>query len=118
MIGGGFDYFTEAVQLLVDGHVMLWNTGTRREMMFRVEWNVKKYIGRRARLRLMDFSSNSSVKIAHVNFDDFRGDAISCGGNCLFLQGRKTSTKKSQENCRCLQQTTQLCSRYYYFCVV
>ena len=45
--------------------------------MKRVKWNLKQFIGQRARLLLIDFSSGNW---GHISFDDFRGDVDLCEG--------------------------------------
>jgi hypothetical protein len=96
MIGGGCEITEEYVELLVDGEGAymatsitsqsqkwgrhaddttsnLWTvlraTGKCSEEMERVTWNVRKWIGRSARIRVVD---RSSSKWAHINFDDVR----------------------------------------------
>ena len=49
-------------------------TGDCNESMTRKTWNVTAFIGQRARVRLIDVSSDSW---GHINFDDLKGD-ISC----------------------------------------
>ena len=53
------------------------DTGNCNETMTRKTWNVAAYIGQRARVRLIDFSSASW---GHINFDDLKGD-ITCDQN-------------------------------------
>ena len=43
--------------------------------MSRKFWDVHAFVGRTARVKLVDFSS---VHWGHINFDDLEGD-ISCG---------------------------------------
>ena len=53
------------------------DTGNCKETMTRMTWNVAAYIGQRARVRLIDFSS---ALWGHINFDDLKGD-ITCDQN-------------------------------------
>ena len=48
--------------------------------MARMQWTVKPFVGQTARLRLIDFSS-----VNHVNFDNFSGEVIKCGGTFLCI---------------------------------
>jgi len=43
--------------------------------MTRQSWNARRYVGKEARVRLVDISS---AGWGHINFDDLRGD-ICCG---------------------------------------
>ena len=45
--------------------------------MARENWDVKKFIGQRAQVKLVDVSSGPW---GHINFDDLRGD-ITCEQN-------------------------------------
>ena len=56
------------------------DTGNCTETMTRKTWDVGSFVGQRARLKLVDFSSDAW---GHINFDDLRGD-ISCGPNFSF----------------------------------
>lgn len=49
-------------------------TGDCTETMILKTWDVAAFIGQRARVRLVDFSSD---EWGHINFDDLKGD-ISC----------------------------------------
>ena len=49
-------------------------TGACRETMTRKTWDVQEFIGQRARVKLVDFSSDGW---GHINFDGLKGD-ISC----------------------------------------
>ena len=96
MIGGGCEITEEFVELLVDGegsymatsiisrphpwsrhsddttsnlYTVLRATGKCTETMERVKWNVRKWIGRSAKIRVVD---RSSSRWAHINFDDVR----------------------------------------------
>ena len=52
-------------------------TGKCTETMIRETWDVGAFVGQRARVKLVDFSSGGW---GHINFDDLRGD-MSCGLN-------------------------------------
>ena len=75
--GGGCRYRRNAVQLLVDGLVVLSVSGQCREQMTRQSWSLQQYIGKRARLRLIDFYGGGW---GHINFDDFKGNVTRCTG--------------------------------------
>ena len=83
LLGGQCD--GSPLELLVGGQVALSAAGSGPQLtcgqnpfgMTRQTWNLQPYIGKRARLRLKDFSSRSW---GHVSFDDFRGDIIMCKG--------------------------------------
>lgn len=49
-------------------------TGNCTETMLIKRWNVVAFVGQRARIRLVDFSSYGW---GHINFDDLKGE-ISC----------------------------------------
>jgi len=49
-------------------------SGNCDETMTRKTWDVAAFIGQRARVRLVDVSSDSW---GHINFDDLKGD-ITC----------------------------------------
>ena len=51
------------------------STGSCSETMSRKFWDVQAFVGRTARVKLVDFSSGGW---GHINFDDLGGD-ISCG---------------------------------------
>ena len=51
------------------------STGSCSETMSRKFWDVHAFVGRTARVKLVDFSSGGW---GHINFDDLGGD-ISCG---------------------------------------
>ena len=53
------------------------DTGKCTETMTRKAWDVEAFVGQRARVKLVDFSS---AGWGHINFDDLRGD-MSCGPN-------------------------------------
>ena len=52
-------------------------TGNCNETMICKTWDVAAFIGQRARVRLIDFSSTSW---GHINFDDMKGN-ITCDQN-------------------------------------
>ncbi|XP_015768591.1 PREDICTED: uncharacterized protein LOC107347206 isoform X2 [Acropora digitifera] len=74
LIGGGCDIKTVRAELIVGKKVVRSATGECNETMKRKAWNVHAYVGRRARVKLVDFSSGHW---GHLNFDDLKGD-ISC----------------------------------------
>eukprot|EP00948_MAST-09A_sp_MAST-9A-sp1_P001234 g1234.t1 len=93
LIGGGCNIKTEFVELIVDGIGDMFAgrknpniggydrgnepqrtfraTGRCNEMMRRVRWNVTKYFGQTAQIRIADLSSKYW---AHINVDDFQFD--------------------------------------------
>ena len=76
-VGGGCFCCNTAVQLLIGGHTILSAKGRCHERMTKQIWNLQHYIGRKARLRLVDFSSGVW---GHISFDDFRGNVSMCRG--------------------------------------
>ncbi|KAJ7370575.1 hypothetical protein OS493_031310 [Desmophyllum pertusum] len=74
LIGGGCDINLIRAELIVNGQVVRSETGYCNETMTRVTWDVQDFIGKRARVRLVDASSGPW---SHINFDDLKGD-ISC----------------------------------------
>ncbi|KAK2546799.1 putative glycosyl hydrolase ecdE [Acropora cervicornis] len=74
LIGGGCDIKTVRAELIIGNKVVRHATGECNETMKRKAWNVHGYVGRRARVKLVDFSS---AGWGHINFDDLKGD-ISC----------------------------------------
>ena len=68
LIGGGCDIGLVRAELIVEGKVVLQETGNCYESMTKKSWDVSRYIGRQAQLRLID---NSSVGWGHINFDQF-----------------------------------------------
>ena len=75
LVGGGCSRTAAAVQLLLGGYPVLAATGNCKSTMRRVTWDVQHHIGKRARLRLIDFSS-----LDYISFDDFQGDISICRG--------------------------------------
>ena len=53
------------------------DTGNCTETMTRKTWDVGAFVGQRARVKLIDFSSGGW---GHINFDDLKGD-MSCEPN-------------------------------------
>lgn len=74
LIGGGCDINTVRAELIIDNKVVFKETGKCTETMTSKTWHVGTFVGQRARVRLIDFSSGGW---GHINFDDLRGD-ISC----------------------------------------
>ncbi|MBI4772610.1 MAG: hypothetical protein HY788_00280 [Deltaproteobacteria bacterium] len=69
LLGGGCDMTTARAELVVDGRVVRASTGNCNESMQRVYWDVSKFQGKSARIRLVD---GSSAGWGHINFDDVR----------------------------------------------
>jgi ankyrin repeat protein len=69
LIGGGCDINSVRAELLVDGKVVRKTTGKCTETMKRTRWDVSEFIGRSARIQLVDESSGGW---GHINFDDVR----------------------------------------------
>jgi len=69
LIGGGCDIKMVRVELLINDRVVKNATGKCNETMKRVKWNVSKYQGQMARIRIVD---KSSLGWGHINVDDFR----------------------------------------------
>lgn len=71
LIGGGCNYLTEFVVLIIDGFVTnIRSTGKCSERMHTVKWNVIEFFGRTGQIRIVDASS-SSGKWGHINVDHF-----------------------------------------------
>ncbi|KAK3723837.1 hypothetical protein QZH41_019521, partial [Actinostola sp. cb2023] len=71
LIGGGCDLKLERVELLIDGEieqgkVVAQATGKCTETMATQEWNVGDYVGKFARVRLVDSGEGG---FGHINFD-------------------------------------------------
>jgi hypothetical protein len=69
LIGGGCDLNTVRAELIVDGQAVLRATGKCSETMERVRWDVSRYQGKSAQIRLVDLSGGAW---GHLNFDDVR----------------------------------------------
>ena len=67
LVGGGCDASVERVGLLIDGKVVRQATGKCTETMERTSWNVSEFMGKTARIELVDESSGGW---GHINFDD------------------------------------------------
>ncbi|XP_022802831.1 uncharacterized protein LOC111340271 [Stylophora pistillata] len=74
LIGGGCDVNTVRVELIVGIKVVEKETGHCTETMTRKAWDVKKFIGRNAHIKVVDSSSGGW---GHINLDDLKGD-MSC----------------------------------------
>lgn len=74
LIGGGCDIKLIRAELIIGAKVVKQVTGKCHETMIRKFWDVGAYVGKSARVKLVDFSSGSW---GHINFDDLKGD-ISC----------------------------------------
>ena len=68
LIGGGKGPNTR-VELLIDGEVVLFRTGENSEAMRRVQVDVSPYMGKYARICLVDYARGHW---GHINFDDVR----------------------------------------------
>jgi len=75
LVGGGADYATR-VELLVETDPIeqryspvMYATGKNTEKMSRVEWDISKYQGKLAKIRIVDDASGSW---GHINIDDFK----------------------------------------------
>lgn len=69
LIGGGCDYLTVYVELLVDGFATMRATGQCHETMERIHWDVTLYKDRSAQIRIVDGSSD---QWGHINIDDIK----------------------------------------------
>ena len=69
LIGGGCDITLIRAELIVEGNVILNQTGECYESMKEKIWDVSKYTGKQAQLRLIDDSSGGW---GHINFDHFK----------------------------------------------
>ena len=67
LVGGGCDHLGTYVELIVDSYPVLRVTGTCREEMDRMMWDVTAYIGRTGQIRIVDASNTE-----HINVDDIR----------------------------------------------
>ncbi|PFX24483.1 uncharacterized protein LOC111331624 isoform X1 [Stylophora pistillata] len=74
LIGGGCNIKSIRAELIIGWKVVKRATGKCHETMTRKFWDVRAFIGKSARVKLVDFSSGGW---GHINFDDLRGD-ISC----------------------------------------
>ena len=68
LIGGGCDITKIRAELLVEGNVVLRETGGCHESMAERSWDVTRYKNKKAQLRLIDRSSDGW---GHINFDNF-----------------------------------------------
>ncbi|MEW6234887.1 MAG: hypothetical protein AB1656_05830 [Candidatus Omnitrophota bacterium] len=69
LLGGGDDPDRTYVGLLIDGAVVLRAAGKRSEKMERVVWDIRHWRGKKARLEIVDASSEPW---GHILADDFR----------------------------------------------
>ncbi|PFX24484.1 hypothetical protein AWC38_SpisGene10917 [Stylophora pistillata] len=74
LIGGGCKMNSARAELVINNQVVRIKTGNCNESMRLKSWDVQNFIGQRARVRLVD---NSSEGWGHINFDLLGGD-ISC----------------------------------------
>jgi len=70
LIGGGCNIELVRAELVVEGNVVLRETGGCHETMRERIWDVSEYIGKRAQLCLIDHGSASDA-FGHINFDHF-----------------------------------------------
>ena len=68
LIGGGCAIAKVRAELLVEGNVVLQETGACHESMAERSWDVTGYKNKVAQLRLID---NHSGGWGHINFDHF-----------------------------------------------
>ena len=66
LIGGGCNERFLRAELIVEGNVILQETGNCHETMTEKSWDVSGFTGKQAQLRLIDSSLNSW---GHINFD-------------------------------------------------
>jgi len=71
LIGGGCDINLVRAELVINNQVVKKTTGKCTETMTRQSWDARHYVGKEARVRLVDISS---AGWGHINFDDLRGD--------------------------------------------
>jgi TolB-like protein len=69
LIGGGCDLGLVRAELLVNEQAVHRTTGQCDESMQREQWDVARFVGQTARVRLVDQSSDGW---GHLNFDDLR----------------------------------------------
>ena len=63
------------IELIINGNVVLHETGDCMETLTRKSWSLSNFIGKTAVLRLNDAYDGGW---GHLNFDDFRGDIGFC----------------------------------------
>jgi len=110
LIGGGCDYLTVYIELVVDGFATLRATGQCHETMERVHWSVALYKGRSAQIRIVDASSD---QWGHINVDDIKfswaGDAFpisesSSKSGVAYVFRRQCTDSNQLENCKWIQE--------------
>ena len=74
LIGGGDDEDRTGVVLVVDEKIVLRETGERSESLRRIQWDIRAWRGKEARLRIIDLSRKPW---GHILVDDIRIDRIS-----------------------------------------
>jgi len=87
LIGGGCNYLSEYVELLVDGFATMRATGQCKESMDLVHWDISVYKGRAAQIRIVD---KSSSHWGHINVD-----RIQFSWNSAHVTGGAIPTKRS-----------------------
>jgi len=73
LIGGGCNMTVVRAELVVDNMVVRNETGNCLETMNLSSWDVQDFIGKHARVRLIDVSSDGW---GHINFDDLKDDIV------------------------------------------
>ena len=83
MIGGGCNYQTVYMELLVDGISALRATGKCHEQMEEAQFNVKDFISRSAQIRIVDADSSKwgHINVDHIRFSWKNGATRTCLGN-------------------------------------
>lgn len=72
LIGGGSDPGRTCVNLLVAGKVVRTATGRRDERLLPHVWSVKEYVGKEARIEIVDRASEGwgHINVDHIEFSD------------------------------------------------
>ena len=68
LIGGGCDHLGTYTELIVDSYPVLRATGSCREEMDRVVWDVTDYKGRAGQVRIVDASNSEHINVDDVQF--------------------------------------------------
>jgi hypothetical protein len=77
LVGGGAHVGRTCVDLVIDGKTVLSATGRNSNQMFPVRWDVEKWRGRTARIRIVDDESGSwgNIGVDHIVFTNGDGKA-------------------------------------------
>ncbi|MCL4180752.1 MAG: hypothetical protein KJ072_23765 [Verrucomicrobia bacterium] len=72
LVGGGSHAGRTCMNLLVDGEVVRTRAGRDREMLELENWSVKDWVGRRARIEIVDRESGGwgHINVDHIEFRD------------------------------------------------